>query len=207
MCLIIGMCAGRFELGFTHDAFLIFHVTCSCIFHAYVFSFLFYSCFLVVMFSFSLFFSLSDKLCMAPKAHKSIPGQNPLQGSGSSSSNPIPPPHIQFHDENTRKDFLENFQKCGVHPERHVILSDFSDTSLPTIIRTRGWESLLESPLKCPIMFVQEFCSNIHNIDTSVPRFAMTFRGTRIIVTPDLISEVLHVLRVAHHDYPGYDHL
>ena len=63
MCLIIGMCAGRFELGFTHDAFLIFHVTCSCIFHAYVFSFLFYSCFLVVMFSFSLFFSLSRINC------------------------------------------------------------------------------------------------------------------------------------------------
>ena len=34
-----------------------------------------------------------------------------------------------------------------------------------------------------------------------------TFRGTRIIVTPDLISEVLHVPRVAHPDYPGCDHL
>ena len=35
----------------------------------------------------------------------------------------------------------------------------------------------------------------------------MTFWGTRIVVTPDLISEVLHILRVAHPDYLGYDFL
>jgi len=52
-------------------------------------------------------------------------------------------------------------------------------------------------------MFIQEFYSNIHGIDTSIPRFATTFRGTHIIVTPNLISEVLHVSRVAHPDYPG----
>ena len=42
-------------------------------------------------------------------------------------------------------------------------------------------------------MFIQEFYSNIHDIDTSVPQFVTTFRGTRIIVTLDLIFEVLHV--------------
>ena len=46
-------------------------------------------------------------------------------------------------------------------------------------------------------MFIQEFYSNIHGIDTSVPRFATTFLGTCIIVTLDLISKV-HVPRVAH---------
>ena len=50
-------------------------------------------------------------------------------------------------------------------------------------------------------MFIHEFYSNIHGIDTFVPRFATTFRGTRIVVTLDLIFEVLHVLRVAHPDY------
>ena len=35
----------------------------------------------------------------------------------------------------------------------------------------------------------------------------MTFRGTHIIVTPDLISEVLHVSKVAHPDYPSYKRL
>ena len=52
-------------------------------------------------------------------------------------------------------------------------------------------------------MFIQEFYSNIHDIDTSVPQFVSTFRGTRIVVTPDLIFEVLHVLRVAHPNYPS----
>ena len=39
-------------------------------------------------------------------------------------------------------------------------------------------------------------------IVTSVPWFATTFRGTRIVVTLDLIFEVLHVPRLAYPDYP-----
>ena len=141
---------------------------------------------------------------MAPKAHKSTMARNPLQCSGSSSSsNPPISLHIQFHDEKVRKDFSENFQKRGIHSECQVILSNFAETLLPTIIRTRGWESLLERLLRCPVVFIQEFYSNIHGIDTSVPQFATTFRGTRIVVTPDLIFEVLHVPRVAHLDYPS----
>ena len=40
-------------------------------------------------------------------------------------------------------------------------------------------------------MFIQEFYSNMHAIDTFVPRFTTVFRGTRIVVTPELISKVL----------------
>ena len=36
-----------------------------------------------------------------------------------------------------------------------------------------------------------------------MPQFVSTFRGTHIAVTPNLISEVLHVPRVAHLNYPG----
>ena len=140
---------------------------------------------------------------MASKTQKSTLGWNPLQGSGSSSSDPIPPLHVRFHDEKARKDFLENFQKCGIHPERRVILSNFADTPLPSVIRTRGKESLLKRPMRCPIVFIHEFDSNIHGIDTSVPRFATTFQGTRIVVTPDLISKVLHIPRVTHPNYPS----
>ena len=43
-------------------------------------------------------------------------------------------------------------------------------------------------------MFKQEFYFDMHAIDTSVPRFTMVFRGTCIIVTLELISEVLRVL-------------
>ena len=56
-------------------------------------------------------------------------------------------------------------------------------------------------------MFIQEFYSNIHGINTFIPRFATTFRGIRIVVTLYLISEVLHVPRVAHPDYHGCEHL
>ena len=42
-------------------------------------------------------------------------------------------------------------------------------------------------------MFIQEFYSNIHGIDSFVPQFATTFKGTRIVVTPNLIFKVLHV--------------
>ena len=109
-------------------------------------------------------------------------------------------------DGKAQQDFLENFQKHGVHPKCHVVLLDFSDTPLLVVIQTRGWESLRERPLRCPIVFIQEFYSNIHSINTSVPWFATTFRGTRIVVTLDLISEVLHVPRVAYPNYPDCDH-
>ena len=47
----------------------------------------------------------------------------------------------------------------------------------------------------------------MHGFDTSVPHFVTHVRGTRIVVTPNIISEVLHIPRVAHPDYLGYDHL
>ena len=130
---------------------------------------------LVVMcFYLSLSLSFSDILRMAPK-RKSTPTRN-LLGSGSSSSNPsIPPLHIRFRDGKAQQDFLENFQKHGVHPKHHVIMSDFSNTLLPTVIWTRGWESLCKRPLRCLIVFMQEFYSNIQGIDTSIARFATTF--------------------------------
>ena len=45
----------------------------------------------------------------------------------------------------------------------------------------------------------------MHGIDTSVPHFFSCVRGTRIVVTPEIVSEVLHVPRVVHPSYPGYE--
>ena len=56
-------------------------------------------------------------------------------------------------------------------------------------------------------MFIQEFYSNIHDIDIVVPQFVTTFRGTRIVVTLNLISEVLCIPSVAHPDCPGCESL
>ena len=89
----------------------------------------------------SLFLAL---VCsMAPK-YKSTLSQNPLCSGASSSSSPSDPTpsHVRFHDDKARKDFSENFSRRDIHSERQVVLSDFSNTNLPTIIYSRGWESL-----------------------------------------------------------------
>ena len=43
----------------------------------------------------------------------------------------------------------------------------------------------------------------MHEINTSVPHFFSRVRVTCIIVTPEIVSEVLHVSRVVHLDYPS----
>ena len=38
--------------------------------------------------------------------------------------------------------------------------------------------------MSCPLMNIQEFYSNMHSFDSSVPQFITYVRGTRIVVTP-----------------------
>ena len=185
----------------------LWHVTCSCISHAYILSFSIYLLYLKYFGTF-LIFSLSFPLflftlvvSMAPK-RKSTLSRNPLRFGALSSSDPTP--YIRFHDEDARKDFSENFSRRGVHLERWVILADFVDTDLPTVIHSRGWESLCDVPVTCPTMLIQEFYSNMHGFDFSVPLFFTRIRGTCIVVTPQLVADVLHVPRVEHPDYPNY---
>ena len=47
----------------------------------------------------------------------------------------------------------------------------------------------------------------MHRFNYSVPQFITCIRGTCIVVTLDLISEVLHVPRVKFVDYPSCEHL
>ena len=56
-------------------------------------------------------------------------------------------------------------------------------------------------------MLIQEFYSNMHGLDSSVPLFHTRVRGTRIVVTPQLVTDVLHVPRVEHPNYPKCEHL
>ena len=142
---------------------------------------------------------------MAP-THKSTPSWNPLHSGASTSSDPTPF-SVRFCDDKAKMDFFENFSKRGVHSKCQVILSDFSNTNLPTIIHSKGWESLCDVLVTCPSVLIQEFYSNMHGFDYSVPCFVTCVRGTRIVVTPDIVSDVLRVLRLEHPDYPGCDHL
>ena len=86
-------------------------------------------------------------------------------------------------------------------------MSDFSDIDIPTVIHSRGWESLCDVSVICPSVLIQDFYSNMHEIDSSVPPFHTCIRGTHIVVTSQLVADVLHVPRVEHPDYPGCDRL
>ena len=102
---------------------------------------------------------------------------------------------------------MENFCRRGIHSECQVILLDFFDTDLPTIIHSQGWESLCDVPVTCPSMLIPEFYSNMHGFDYLVPFFVTRVLVTRIVVTPDILSDMLYVLRVEHPDYPGCERL
>ena len=43
----------------------------------------------------------------------------------------------------------------------------------------------------------------MHIFDYSIPLFVTRVRGIRMVVTPNILSKVLHVPRVAHPNYPG----
>ena len=47
----------------------------------------------------------------------------------------------------------------------------------------------------------------MHGLDSLVPLFHTRVRGTHIVVASDIVSEVLHVSRVEHLDYPNCDRL
>ena len=122
------------------------HVTWSCIFHAYVPFFSFFLVFLLIGSFLPLSLSLSLSLSrivyawhpsLNPLRPRTLSSQNPFC-SGASSFSDSTPLHIRSCDEKAHQDFSENFFKRGIHSKCHVILLDFSDTDLPTVINSRG---------------------------------------------------------------------
>ena len=153
----------------------------------------------------SLSFLFTLVVSMALK-HKLAPSRNPLCFGASYSFDPTSS-SIWFCDKDARKEFSENFSRRVVHLECRVILADFVDTDLPDVIHSQGWESLCDVSITCPSVLIKEFYSNMHGLDYLVPLFHTCVRGTRIVVTPELVSNVLHVPRVEHPDYPGCERL
>jgi len=132
---------------------LYLHVTGSCIFmHTYLQVSIFVILYLVGAFLI-VSLSISYVSCiMAPKC-KSTLAQNALHSSASSSSDSAPL-SLRFRDDNAHKAFSKNFSRRGIHSERQAILSDFADTDLPSVIHSRGWESLCDVPVTCPFMLI-----------------------------------------------------
>ena len=190
--------------------FFLLHIICLGIFHAYVPLILYIMILiLLVLFCVFLFLFLSFVSCFMEHKRKSTPSQNLLRSGASSSYSPTnsTPSHIRLSDDKARKDFLENFSRWGIHSKRQGVLSNFSDTNLPTVIYSRGWESLCGISVTCPFVIIQNFYFNMHGFDYKVPHFITCVWGTHMVVTPDLISEVLHIPRVEFTDYPNCEHL
>ena len=107
--------------------------------------------FLIVILSLPLcYFTLVVSMALK---RKSTLARNPLCSGASSSSDPTLS-HIRFHDDDAFKAFSENFSRRGIHLERQVILTDFADTDLPSVIHSRGWESLCDIPITCPLVLI-----------------------------------------------------
>ena len=107
--------------------------------------------FLIVFLSLPLFlFTLV--VSMAPK-RKSTLARNSLH-SGAYSSFDYAPFSLRFRDDDAHKAFLENFSRRGVHSEHQVILADFADIDLPSVIHSREWESLYDVPVTCPLVLI-----------------------------------------------------
>ena len=151
------------------------------------------------LFLFALVMSMTLK-------RKSITTRNPLRSGASSSSDPSPS-NVRFLDDDAFKAFSENLSRRGIHSECQVVLSDFADTDLPSVIHSRGWESLCDIPVTCPLMLIQEFYFNMHKIDRSVPLFFTHVRGTHIPVTSQLVVDVLRVPRIKFPNYPSCERL
>ena len=143
---------------------------------------------------------------MAPK-RKSTLSWNPLRFGTSSTSSDLTPSHRRFRDDDAHKAFSGYFSKCGIHLERQVILADFADIDLPNVIHSQGWESMYDVPVTCPLVLIQEFYSNMHGIDRSVPLFFTRIRGMCIPITSQVVVDMLRVPRVEFPDYPSCEHL
>ena len=159
----------------------------------------------MLFFFFFPLFLFTLAVSMAPK-RKSTPARNPLHSEASLSSDPTLS-HIRFRDDVAFKAFSENFSRRDIHSASQVILSDFANTDLPSVIHSRGWESLCDVPVTCPLVLIQEFYSNMHGIDHSVPLFFTRVRGTCIPITPQLVADVLLVPRIEFPDYPSCERL
>ena len=61
--------------------------------------------------------------------------------------------------------------------------------------------------MSCPSMIIQQFYSNMHGFDYSIPYSITSVQGISIVATLEIIFDVLHVPRVSHPDYPCCPHL
>ena len=137
MCLIKLCECFCLDCVFAYDANFFFHVTCSCITLRYfLLSRALFSTVFLYFFSLSLSLSLNLvsflwnlKSMFPPRTQTNVMVLLLL---------PLFLIFVRFCDEKTRNDFYENFSDWTIHSKCKVILSNFSDTFLPSAFSSRG---------------------------------------------------------------------
>lgn len=70
------------------------------------------------------------------------------------------------------------------------------------LLDAQGWLLMMEDHWPAPVVIVREFYMNLHDWD--VDSFKTWLRGRPILVTPDLINNIVGVPRVANLDFRWY---
>ena len=175
------------------------HITCSCIFHAFV-SFLFY---LLVLCCDGTFLFVSLSLSRIVCAWH--PSANPLRLGTLFILGHLPLILLLFMFGSMMKRPVRTFRRTFPNVAFIRNAASFYQTFLILLYPlsfTVGDKNLCEIPVSCPTVIIQEFHSNMHNFDTSISRFVTQVRGTHIVVTSKIVSEILHILQVLHPNYP-----
>ena len=164
-CVLVGLDWAKPMMQF------LLHVTCSCISHAYV---LYFSIYLLYLNCIRAFLIVS--FSPPPSLYSMHLSVNPLRPETLFISVPLRLLILPLSLSSIpwwwcHKAFSENFSRRGIPSECQVILVDLADTGLPTVIHSRGWESLCDVSVTCPLVLIQEFYSNMHGINCSVPLF------------------------------------
>ncbi|KAB1220476.1 hypothetical protein CJ030_MR3G015729 [Morella rubra] len=108
----------------------------------------------------------------------------------------------RFVDHKAEMLFNKYFKKKAVLAERVVALDELRHTSIPSALRARDWEPLL-NPVSPPSkLLVREFYANIHAIDKPSSSFTIYLRGHYLRVTPTLISNLYGLRPVPDPTFP-----
>ena len=102
-----------------------------------------------------------------------------------------------------------SFDRSGHRPRRGLLQPIPLHPPPLLLLLLRGGVTLeaIMAQLECMDAHLDTLTTKLYGFDTSIPQFAMRIQGTRIVVTPNIVSEILHVPRVSHPDYPGCPHL
>ncbi|KAB1205949.1 hypothetical protein CJ030_MR7G016929 [Morella rubra] len=111
----------------------------------------------------------------------------------------------RFVDHKAETLFNKYFKKKAVLAERVVALDELRHTSIPSALRARDWEPLL-NPVSPPSkLLVREFYANIYAIDKPSSSFTIYLRGHYPHVIPTLISNLYGLRCVPDPTFPYVD--